>query len=138
YFASCVLERHTMLWVQALIGVTTLLIVWMAWIWFVDWKTGTPGTYWSLRTLTSQYAAYDARGFFDHLARSFLYSSDIRERIRYSTALIIPIVNLWIIGLTPLRRERDRYAMAAGNLTMLAIALYMGNPNKIIVYATTL
>jgi hypothetical protein len=43
-----------------------------------------------------------------------------------------------ILGLAPFRRERDRYAMAVGNLAMLVIGLYMGNPNKIIVYSTTL
>ncbi len=138
YFAFGVLERNTKLWVQAIIGVVVLLIVWVIWIWFVDWKTGSPGTYWNLRMLTSQYTAQDAKGFFDNLVRSFLDSNDIRDRIRYLVALIIPIANLWIIGLIPLHHERDRYAMAAGNLTMLVIALYMGNPNKIIVYTTTL
>ena len=138
YFASGMLERDTKLWVLALIGVVTLLTVWMMWILYVGWKTGSISTYWNLRMLTSQNTAQDARGFFDHLVRSFLDSNDMRDRIRYSMALIIPIANLCIIGMIPLHRERDRYAMAAGNLTMLVIALYMGNPNKIIVYETTL
>lgn len=138
YFASGMLEHNTKLWLQALIGVVALLTVWILWIGFVGWKTGSFSTYWNIRMLTSQNTAQDARGFFDHLVRSFLDSNNFRDRIRYSVALIIPIANLWIIGLIPLHRERDRYAMAAGNLAMLVIALYMGNPNKIIVYETTL
>ena len=138
YFISGLFERNNKLWVQALIGILALLIVWVMWIWYVDWKTRVPGTYWSLRELSSLYEAQDAPGFLDHLARSFLDGNDIQDQLRYSVALIIPIANLWMVGFIPMLRERDRNAIVAGNLAMLAIALFMGNPNKIIVYTTTL
>jgi hypothetical protein len=54
------------------------------------------------------------------------------------SALVIPIVNFLVIGIVPVEKEGHRYALAAGNLAMFAISLYLGNPNKIIVYATTL
>jgi len=138
YLVSGCLEKDTRLWRQALTGIAALLVTWVLWIVVVDLQAGRVGTYWNLRMSSRQYVAGDAWSFFDQLARSFLYDNDIRERIRYSTALIIPIANLWIIGFIPLSHERHRYAMAAGNLAMLAIALYLGNPNKIIVYTTTL
>lgn len=137
-YAGIRLERNPKLWGQALIGIFTLLIVWGMWISYVGLKTGDIGTYLKLRELTSQYAAHDFSGFFNHLANAFLYNGDIRDQVRYSVALIIPIVNLLIIGQAPLKNDRDRYALAAGNITMLALALFMGNPNKIIIYTTTL
>jgi hypothetical protein len=132
------LKRDTTLWRQAFVGIVALLLTWIIWMGIVDWLTGQAGTYWNTRLLTRQYAAGDPWGFFRELAVSFLYGSDMREQIRYSTALIIPILNLWIIGFIPLSHESHRYAMAAGNLAMIAIALTYGNPNKIIVYTITL
>jgi len=126
------------LWKHAILGVVVLVLTWVLWMGLVDWRAGRGGAYWSVRMSSRQYVAGDAWSFFEQLARSFLYGSDIRERIRYSTALIIPIASLWLIGCVRLSDESHRYAMAAGNLAMLVVALYMGNPNKIIVYATTL
>lgn len=138
YLVFGLVEKNDKLWKHALLGVVVLVLTWVLWMVVVDWHAGRAGTYWSVRMSGRQYVAGDAWSFFDQLARSFLYGNDVRERIRYSTALIIPIASLWIIGCVRLSHESHRYAMAAGNLAMLVVALYTGNPNKIIVYATTL
>jgi hypothetical protein len=138
YLVSGLLKRDTKLWNHAFIGIVALLLTWIIWIGIVDWFAGQAGSYWNTRLLARQYVAGNPWGFFRQLAISFLYSSNIREQIRYSIALIIPLINLWIIGFIPLSHERHRYAIAAGNLAMIAIALNYGNPNKIIVYTTTL
>lgn len=138
YFVSAALKRDRALWGQAFIGIITLILTWIFWIGVVDWQAGQIGTYWNARELFREYVAGDPWNFFRQLSISFLYSEDIREQIRYSTALIIPVVNLWIIGFIPLSHETHRYGMVAGNLAMLAIALYTGNPNKMLVYTTTL
>jgi len=138
YFIAGCQDHDTALLKQALIGIIVLLVVWLIWVAYVGLRVGEPDIYWKLRELSSQYAAHDWKGFLHQLASSVLYSDDIRDRVRYFTALIISVANLVIIGLIPLAKERDRYALAAGNLAMLGTALLMGNPNKIIVYTTTL
>lgn len=138
YLLVALWERDKQILTQTILGILALVLCWIAWITFVDWKVGETGTYWQLRLLTKEYASGNPFGFMDRLARSFLYGHDARERIRYSTALIVPIVTLWTLVLTPFSKERHRYALAAGNLAMLGMALAFGNPNKIIVYTTTL
>ncbi|MDQ2808959.1 MAG: hypothetical protein M3Z04_18950 [Chloroflexota bacterium] len=131
-------DRDRRLYKQALLGIVALLGGWIVWIGVVDWQSGHLGTYWSLRIDAQHNVAGSVPAFFDQLVRSFLYTNNLRDKIRYSTALTIPIVNLCVLGLVPFTRERHRYALVAGTLTMLFITLYLGNPNKIIVYTTTL
>jgi len=138
YFISAIFDRNVKIIVQALIGILSILVVWGMWIKYVDWNSGQSGLYWSLRMRTSQYTAGNVTGFLNHLIGAFLDSSDIREQLIYSIALIIPLANIVIMVLISLPNERDWYAILAGNIAILAIALYMGNPNKIIVYTTTL
>lgn len=138
YFVSGALKRDMALWGHAFLGMVALLLTWIAWMGIVDWSVGQSGVYWHTRELFREYVAGDPWNFFRELAFAFLYGDDVREQVRYCTAIIIPVVNLWIIGLITLSNEYHRYALAAGNLAMLAIALYTGNPNKMIVYTTTL
>jgi len=138
YFTSGIRDRNAKISIHALIGLVALLTAWGIWIKYVDWNTGQPGIYWTLRMRTSQYAAGNATGFLNHFIRALLNSSNIREHILYSVALIIPLANIIIMGFISFPNVRDWYALIVGNLAMLAIALYMGNPNKIIVYTTTL
>jgi hypothetical protein len=126
------LRRHST------IGITAILATWFLWMGIVGWQTGQLDAYWASRELSRSYAPGNAWAFFQEMLSAFIYTGDIREMVRFTTALVIPVVNMVILGLAPFRRERDRYAMAVGNLAMLVIGLYMGNPNKIIVYSTTL
>jgi hypothetical protein len=138
YFVFGVLTRDTLLWRQAFWGMVTLIITWIAWMLLVDYNSGQIGTYWNTRLTARQYVAGDAWNFFRQLVISFILSDDVREQIRYSTALIIPLVSIWTLGVIPFSNEIHRYAAAIGYLSMMIIALIYGNPNKIIVYVTTL
>lgn len=139
YFVAGLLEANKMLWKQAFIGMISLLSTWLLWIWIVDWQTGYSGAYWQARDSFKLFIGTGGvRGFFEQLSTSFLYTHNLRDQIRYSTALVIPFANLLIIGLVPFSQIRHRYAFAAGNLAMLGVTLYLGNPNKTLVYTTTL
>lgn len=138
YFVGGLRRNDPQLYRQALLGIVALLGTWLAWSWLVDWKAGYAGLYWKLRFLSKYYTGQgDTRTFFEHLVASFS-EHNVRNMVRYSTALLIPLANLLVIGLVPLKDETHRYAMAAGNLTMLVLTVYLGNPNKTIVYTSTL
>jgi hypothetical protein len=116
-------------------GIIAGLIGWIA---FVDMHVGVLGAYIHAREAYVQDQEQTPLGFFDAFARSFLYSNDVRDRIRFALGLTVPLVNLWLLALIPFREERHRYALGAGYLAMMLIVLLTGNPNKTIVYATTL
>lgn len=111
---------------------------WLAWMVFVDWKSAAWGTYWHARLEFSNYVAGNPLDYFLELARSWTNGVSLRDKFRYSTALLIPLVNLWIIALAPFSKNVHRYALAVGNLAMLILVLWQGNPNKVIVYSTTI
>jgi hypothetical protein len=138
YIVTGLHRKDRRLWKHALIGTVALLGTWFLWTSFVDWKAGNTGVYWKMRLLSKYYLGEGgATTIFDQLALAF-FEHDVRNMIRYSTALLIPLVSLLVIGYIPLADQIHRYAMAAGNLTMLAITLFLVNPNKIIVYTSTL
>lgn len=56
----------------------------------------------------------------------------------FQQSSLVPVANLLVFGSIPLSDEGHRYALAAGNLAMLGVSLFLGNPNKILVYTTTL
>lgn len=139
YFVSAVAMRDAKLRKQSLIGIVALLVGWLIWIWIIDWQTGYTGAYWEARqSFRPYFGPADFRGFFEQWFSAFFVDIDLRNQIRFSTAVLIPIANLIVIGLVPLAAEHHRYALAAGNLSMLAISLLLGNPNKILLYSTTL
>lgn len=139
YFAIGVGRHDRRLWRQALIGIAALLFTWLAWAGVVGVQTGTWDAYWQTRVAEQWYLGTgDAALFFAKLAGALAGNFGLRDLVRYSTALLIPVVSLVVLGVVPLADEGHRYALAAGNLTMLAIAIFMGNPNKILVYSTTL
>lgn len=138
YLLYAIRERDKPIIVRSTLGFASILLVWGGWILFVDWSTGVPGSYWSARDLASQYASGNISGFFEDLAKAFLYTHNLRDQLRYSSALIIPTVNLWLVALVPRLGLRERYAFAGANLLMFGLALLSGNPNKIVVYTATI
>jgi hypothetical protein len=115
-----------------------MVLAWLIWMIIVDWHANEWGAYWQARAYFGRYVAGNAPSYFLELAKSFVYRVDLRDQLRYSVGLIIPLANLWIIALAPFSTNSHRYALAAGNLAMLFVALWQGNPNKMIVYSTTL
>ena len=139
YFLISLKEGKARLRNQALVGIFFLLITWISWIWFIDWRTGGHGVYWELRSQEHYYLGIGGNifYFFGSLVDA-LTNTNIRDQVRYITALVIPLTNFFVIGFVPMEKEEHRFALAAGNLAMFAVSLYLGNPNKIIVYAVTL
>ena len=120
------------------LGILLILITWLGWVLFVGWKTGNIWSYWDARKIARNFVAGDSFSFFIELINSFLYSRNLRDQIRYSSALLIPIFNMWFIGALSFSNESHQFGLAIGNTAMLLIALIFGNPNKIIVYTTTI
>lgn len=131
-------SRSSKVWKTGIAGIIGIIIGWIGWILIVGANTGDIGTYWNLREYSREFVAGDFVKFFVTLIEKFLYSNDLRDQLRYSTALIIPIVSLILLLKIRCIAEVHRIAVAAGYLSVLAVSLYMGNPNKIIVYVTTL
>ena len=123
---------------QSFSGILGVLAGWLLWIIVVDFQTGHYGSYWEARKLAGTYVAGNPVNFLIQLVSSFVYTGDIRDQIRYSTAVAIPLANIWLINRLEFSKEVHRYALTAGILTMMFIAIMNGNPNKIIVYTVTL
>jgi hypothetical protein len=138
YLATGAIHKDKRLISQSLLGIISVAGGWLAWISIVDFQTGVIGSYWEARTAFKQYVPGNYGAFFLELVRSFLSPVDLRNIVRYSSAVIIPLANIWVAAIPQLSQERHRYSYAVGNLTMLGIALLEGNPNKIIVYSTTI
>jgi hypothetical protein len=119
-------------------GIVGILFGWFSWIIVVGINTGDLSNYWRLRELTREYVAGDVVSYVRQIADSFIYTTDARDQLRYLVAVLVPTISLWF--LLPLNQipEVHRIAIAAGYVAVLVVALYMGNPNKIIVYVTTL
>lgn len=137
-YASSHSWEHRNIRRNALMGIATIVIIWFGWIAFVDWNAGQVGTYWMMRKAFNPEASVGSGIFFEHFSSVLLHRPVLHDQVRYATALIIPLISFVILGLIPLRDMPHRYAMAAGITAMLAIVLGLGNPNKIIVYSTTL
>jgi hypothetical protein len=111
--------------------------VWVAWIMYVNWQVGEPNAYWQVRAMGSV-PLYRGPFTFLYLAAStFVYAADPGEKLRYLTALVIPIIQLFIAITVPLRDEAHRLAIIVCILAVLFVTFYIANPNKVIVYSTT-
>ena len=131
-------EKDRALTAHSLVGILSIFLTWFLWIAVVDLQADSWGAYWNARILFSEYVAGDPASYFLEAVKSLSSELDLRNAIRYSTGLLIPIVNLFIIGATSFSCETHRYALAASNLSMLFLVLWQGNPNKVIVYSTTI
>lgn len=138
YFFSGLLSKENKLWEQSLLGIISILVGWSAWILIVDWHVGEIGSYWGAREIANNFVAGNPTKFFLSLVNSFVNTGNLRDQIRYSSALLIPLLNIWFISIVPFSKETHRIAISVGNISMLFIAILFGNPNKIIVYTTTI
>lgn len=120
----------------AIWGVLSILIVWFAWIFYVDWNIGQVGAYWEVREIGSV-PRYQGSLTLLHRAAFAVANNAFGEWLRYFTALQLPLMNMWILSILPLKSEVHRYSIFACILSMLFITFFINNPNKIIVYTTT-
>ncbi|WJW70317.1 hypothetical protein OZ401_005048 (plasmid) [Candidatus Chlorohelix allophototropha] len=70
-------------------------------------------------------------------ARIIIFSIDSAELLKFITALIIPLIDLWLLLLIPIKEEAIRISLIAGILAIFLMSVIINNPNKVIVYSTT-
>ena len=114
-----------------------ILVTWGVWILYVDVMSGQAGAYWQAREIATVplYAGFLTLIY--RMAESIV-QGNIGEILKYTTAFLIPLVDLWLVLLAPFRSEKHRLASISGLIALLLISFATSNPNKIFVYAMTL
>lgn len=122
---------------RSLLTILGILITWGGWILYVDYMSGQTGTYWQAREVATVplYA-----GFLTLIYRMVetVALGDVGEILKYATAFLIPLIDLWLVLLVPFRSEKHRLASISGLIMLLIISFATSNPNKIFIYAMTL
>jgi len=122
---------------RSLLIILGILITWGGWILYVDYMSGQTGAYWQAREVATVplYA-----GFLTLIYRmaETITQGNIGEILKYATAFLIPLIDLWLVLLVPFRSEKHRLASISGLIMLLFISFATSNPNKIFVYAMTL
>lgn len=122
---------------KSIIGLFGILLAWAAWILVVDIKTGVWGTYFHVRRLGSGSLDEGVLSLFLYAARA-LKGNDVGEKLKYLTALFIPIVDIFILMVVKMKNESERFAQLLSLVSVLVVTFLINNPNKVIVYITTL
>jgi len=138
YLTAAVFTRDRKIVQNSLFGIASILAVWLLWILFVDVNAGQLGAYWQVREISSVPLSGGPLTFLQRFARVLVYSSNQGEVLKFVTALAIPLLDMWILLLVPLKSETHRVSILAGILAMVFVMFAINNPNKIIVYATTM
>jgi hypothetical protein len=122
---------------RSLVIILGILITWAGWILYVDYMSGQTGAYWQAREVATVplYA-----GFLTLIYRMVetIALGNIGETLKYTTAILIPLMDLWLVLLVPFRSEKHRLASISGLIMLWLISFATSNPNKIFVYAMTL
>ena len=122
---------------RSLLIVSGILFTWGGWILYVDYMSGQTGAYWQAREVATVplYA-----GFLTLIYRMVetIALGNVGEILKYTTAFLVPLIDLWLVLLVPFRSEKHRLASISGLIMLLLISFATSNPNKIFVYAMTL
>ncbi len=124
---------------NSILGIVSIVIVWTLWFLYIDFRANHVGTYWATRELGA--TAPLMTGFFEFVnntIRVLIYSRDYSESLKFLTALAIPMIDIWVLQLIHLKSEAHRLSMLFSVLSVLIVAMIVNNPNKIIVYSTTI
>jgi len=124
---------------NSVLGVLSIILAWAIWFSYVDFRAGNFGAYWLTREKGATMPLVEGVfSFFNNAVRVLLYSKDYGNSLKYLTALAVPMIDIWILQLILLKSEAHRLSMLFSILSILIIAMIVNNPNKIIVYATTI
>jgi hypothetical protein len=138
YLVDGIIKRDRETVRNSLLGILGITATWLIWIAFVDINTGSFGAYWQSRKVATVPLSSGVFTFLKRAARVLLYASDNGEKLKFATALVIPVVDMWIILVAPLRDEVHRLSIIAGVLAVLSTSFVLNNPNKVVVYSITL
>jgi len=122
---------------RALIIALGILVTWGGWILYVDFMSGQTGAYWQAREIATVPLYAGLLTLIYRMIES-LIQGNIGEILKYTTAFLIPLVDLWLLILVPFRSEKHRLASISGVIMLLLISFVTSNPNKIFIYAMTL
>lgn len=124
---------------NSILGIAGILFAWAIWFLYVDFSAGNFGAYWTTREKGATMPLIEGVfSFFNNAVRVLLYSKDYGDSLKYLTALAVPMIDIWILQLILLRSEAHRLSMLFCVLSVLIVAMIVNNPNKIIVYVTTI
>lgn len=138
YVISAVFAKDRKQAQNGVLGIASLSVVWLLWILYVDMQIGQVGAYWQVREIGSVPLSAGPMTFLQRAARVIVYSSNQGEILKFITALTIPLVDMWLLLVIRLKNEAHRFSILMGIVAMVGITFFINNPNKIIVYATTL
>jgi hypothetical protein len=131
-------RRDRRLAIGSLIGISAILLAFTAWVLFVDYQSHEFGAYWAARQVS---IIPFRNGPFSLWALSmdvFLHTPDAGFRLKFASALFIPLVDLSLAFVISCRRQVDRIAMIAGIGAIIVSTFLLDNPTKVIVYMITL
>lgn len=137
YVGYATLRQDKVRLTASLLGLGSLCGTWVLWIWYVDSNVGYLGAYWDAREIASVPLTQGMFSFLYRVASAVVYG-DIGEKLKFTTALIVPLVDMWLLQMIHLKREEDRTAILLSLVGILLLTFMINNPNKIIVYATTI
>lgn len=122
---------------RCILGILGLILPWVGWMGYVDMRVGEMGAYWQARQIAMVPLYLGPTTLIYRTVQAIAFGN-LGEILKFVTAFVIPLVDLWLALVTPFRDELHRLASISSILAMLLIALVTNNPNKMIVYAMTL
>ena len=128
-------SRDRRLAINSLAGILGVLLVFLAWMLFVDSRSGEFGAYWAARKIAIVPLEFS---FFERSLRSFLFIRDAALKLRFAGALLVPLVELSLALVVPFKRPVDRAAVIAGIAAVMVSTILLNNPNKVMNYLITL
>lgn len=129
-------ERKLLL--NSIFGIISITVTMTVWVLYADYSMGGFGSYWQAREHFMPSLNIGLLTFFHNTARVLVFSNDVGLKLKFLTAIAIPIVDMWVLQGIVFKDESHRAAILYSLLGMLLIMLFTNNPNKIIVYATTI
>jgi hypothetical protein len=123
----------------AFFAIGGLLIAWLSWIIYVDIMVGRIGSYWDARAFGSTAPVLTGPFSFMLLfTQTIVYSANAGDKLNYIFALTLPLIDMWILLVIPTVDDDHKYSILSSLFSVLAINLLINNPNKTIVYITTI
>jgi hypothetical protein len=138
YLIHGYIAKDRKLVINSLIGISSILLIFFVWILFVDFKSQEFGAFWIARKVATVPLTNGMFSFLERSVRTFLFVHDGGENLKFATAFFIPIVDIWLALVIPLKREVDRTAMIIGLGAIIISTFILNNPNKVVTYVTTL
>lgn len=137
YLLFAVYSKNFNMTKNSLFGLSSILLTWFIWICIVDINSGQISAYWIARKAGSVPLTDGYFSFLKRAADVIVNDSRIGEKYKFITALIIPIIDVILLLLIPLKGEIHRLSILMSVISLVFITFATNNPNKVIVYITT-